>query len=113
MWCRPAVAVSSIKTAIIRSKRLPIGHGLYISCYSVLANTSPCFSISARSTRFTSIGSVCSVSGASAPSQSALDASGCFGDPGPGQQFAEASVGPVVDELGEHVGEVGLRVDAV
>src|SRR3954447_21735385 len=53
------------------------------------------------------------VSGASVPSRSALDGSGCFGDPGPGQQFAEASVGPVVDELGQHVGQVSMRIDAV
>ena len=35
-----------------------------------------------------------------------FDGSGRFGDPGPGQEFVEAAVGPVVDELGQHVGEV-------
>src|SRR3954454_8388139 len=53
------------------------------------------------------------VSGAFAPSRSALEGSGCFGGPGPGQQLGEAAVGPVVDELGQHVGEVGLRVDGI
>jgi DNA invertase Pin-like site-specific DNA recombinase len=53
------------------------------------------------------------VSGASTPSRLALDGSGCFGGPGPGQQFAEAAVGPVIDELGQHVGQVGMRIDAV
>jgi hypothetical protein len=33
--------------------------------------------------------------------------------PGPREQFGEAAIGPVVDELGQHVGEVGLWVDAV
>src|SRR5436190_23068247 len=41
----------------------------------------------------------CKVSGASAPSRSGLERSGCFGVPGPGQQFAEAAIGPVIDEL--------------
>src|SRR3954464_15312332 len=54
-----------------------------------------------------------SVSGASAPSRLALDGSGCFGGPDPGQQFAEAAVGPVINELGQHVEQVGLRIDAV
>src|SRR3954464_11027144 len=54
-----------------------------------------------------------SVSGAFVPSRSALEGSGCFGGPGPGQQLGEAAVGPVVDELGQHVGEVGLRVDGI
>src|SRR3954464_7879643 len=49
------------------------------------------------------------VSGASAPSRSVLDGSGCFGGPGPGQQFAEAAVWPVIDELGQHVSQVGMR----
>ena len=31
----------------------------------------------------------------------------------PGQQFAEAAVGPVVDELGPHIGQIGLRIDAL
>src|SRR3954467_1582724 len=53
------------------------------------------------------------VSGASAPSRLALDGSGCLGGPAPGQQFAEASVGPVVDEPGQHIGQVSMRIDAV
>src|SRR4051794_17380608 len=53
------------------------------------------------------------VNGASVPSRSALDGSGCFGGPGPGQQFAEPAVGPVVDELGQHVGQVSMRIDAM
>src|SRR3954464_9203742 len=53
------------------------------------------------------------VSGASAPSRSVLDGSGCFGGPGPGQQFAEAAVWPVIDELGQHVSQVGMRIDAM
>src|SRR3954452_9208386 len=60
---------------------------------------SPCFSTS--------------VSGASAPSRSVLDGSRWFGGPGPGQQFAEAAVWPVIDELGEHVSQVGMRIDAM
>src|SRR3954463_2924361 len=55
----------------------------------------------------------CTVSGASAPSRLALDGSGCLGGPAPGQQFAEASVGPVVDEPGQHIGQVSMRIDAV
>src|SRR3954469_1723156 len=55
----------------------------------------------------------CSVSGASVPSRSALDGSGRFGGPGPGQQFAEAAVGPVIDKLGQHVSQVGMRIDAM
>src|SRR5215213_7740781 len=53
------------------------------------------------------------VSGASVPSRSALDGSGRFGGPGPGQQFAEAAVGPVIDKLGQHVSHVGMRIDAM
>src|SRR4051794_4956554 len=53
------------------------------------------------------------VSGASAPSRSVLDGSRWFGGPGPGQQFAEAAVWPVIDELGEHVSQVGMRIDAM
>src|SRR3954467_3314033 len=53
------------------------------------------------------------VSGASVPSRSALDGSGRFGGPGPGQQFAEAAVGPVIDKLGQHVSQVGMRIDAM
>src|SRR3954463_2872805 len=53
------------------------------------------------------------VSGASAPSRSVLDGSGCFGGPGPGQQFAEEAVWPVIDELGQHVSQVGMRIDAM
>ena len=33
--------------------------------------------------------------------------------PGPREQFGEAAIGPVVDELGQHLGQVGLWVDAV
>ena len=33
--------------------------------------------------------------------------------PGPGHELVEARGWPEVDELGEHVGEVGLRIDAV
>src|SRR5438270_7168784 len=53
------------------------------------------------------------VSGASAPSRLALDGSGCFGGPAPGQQFAETTVGPVIDELGQQVGQVSMRIDAM
>ena len=42
-----------------------------------------------------------------------LDVSVCFGSPGPGQELGDPAVGPVVDELGENVGEVGLGIDAV
>ncbi len=33
--------------------------------------------------------------------------------PGPREEFGETAVGPVVDELGQDVGEVGLGIDAV
>jgi len=33
--------------------------------------------------------------------------------PRPGQELIEARFRPEIDELGEHVGEVGLRIDAV
>ena len=36
-----------------------------------------------------------------------------LGRPGPGHEFVETRGRPEVDELGEHVGEVGLRIDAV
>ena len=39
------------------------------------------------------------------------DAMGCA--PGPGHELVDAGGGPEVDELGEHVGEIGLRVDVV
>jgi transposase-like protein len=45
-----------------------------------------------------------------ASSRQALGALGC---PGPRHEVVEARSRPQVDELGEHVGEVGLRVDAV
>ena len=35
------------------------------------------------------------------------------GGPGPGHELVEARGRPEIDELGEHVGEVGLRIDAV
>jgi hypothetical protein len=35
------------------------------------------------------------------------------GGPGPGHEFVEARSRPEIDQAGEHVGEVGLRVDAV
>jgi len=35
------------------------------------------------------------------------------GAPGPGHEVVDAGGGPEVDELGEHVGEIGLRVDVV
>ena len=38
---------------------------------------------------------------------------GALGGPGPGHEFVETRGGPQIDELGEHVGEVGLRIDAV
>src|SRR5271165_2054982 len=33
--------------------------------------------------------------------------------PGPGHELVDAGGGPEVDELGEHIGEIGLRVDVV
>ena len=33
--------------------------------------------------------------------------------PGPGHELVETRGGPEIDELCEHVGEVGLRIDAV
>src|SRR5271166_1861353 len=35
------------------------------------------------------------------------------GAPGPGHELVDAGGGPEVDELGEHIGEIGLRVDVV
>ena len=35
------------------------------------------------------------------------------GAPGPGHELVEAGSGPEVDELVEHVGEIGLRIDVV
>jgi transposase InsO family protein len=35
------------------------------------------------------------------------------GRPAPRHEFVDAAVGPAVDEAGQHVGEVALRVDAV
>ena len=37
---------------------------------------------------------------------------GTFRCPGPGHELIEARSGPKIDEPGEHVGEVGLRIDA-
>jgi len=39
--------------------------------------------------------------------------SGGCGGPGPRGQFCEPAVGPVVNKLCQHVGEIGLRIDAV
>src|SRR5262249_49494559 len=36
-----------------------------------------------------------------------------LGRPGPGHELVEARGGPEIDQLGEDVGEVGLRIDAV
>ena len=33
--------------------------------------------------------------------------------PGPGHQIVETRGGPEIDQFGEHVGEIGLRIDAV
>jgi len=35
------------------------------------------------------------------------------GRPGPWHQFVDARGRPEIDELGEHVGEVSLRIDAI
>jgi hypothetical protein len=32
---------------------------------------------------------------------------------GPGQEFVDAAIGMAVDDLADHVGEIGVRVDAV
>src|SRR4051794_12255967 len=53
------------------------------------------------------------VSGTSAPFRSALDGSGCVGGSAPGQQFAETAVWPVIDKLGQHIEQVGMRIDAL
>src|SRR6516162_6697862 len=36
-----------------------------------------------------------------------------LGGPGPRRQFREPAVGPVIDELGQHVGQIGFGIDAV
>ena len=36
-----------------------------------------------------------------------------LGGPGPRRQFCEAAIGPVIDELGQHVGQIGFGIDAV
>src|SRR5262252_5881490 len=36
-----------------------------------------------------------------------------LGGPGPRRQFRESAIGPVVDELRQHVAQIGFRVDAV
>ena len=36
-----------------------------------------------------------------------------LGRPGPGHEFIEARGGPEIDQLGEHVSEVGLRIDTM
>src|SRR6516165_12423333 len=33
--------------------------------------------------------------------------------PAPRQEFGEPAIGPVVDELGQHVGQICFRIDAV
>src|ERR1700730_1899620 len=38
---------------------------------------------------------------------------GAFGRPRPGHELVETRSGPQIDELGEHIGEVGLRIDAM
>ena len=37
----------------------------------------------------------------------------CWGGPCPRRQFCEAAVRPVIDELGQHVAQVGFGIDAV
>ena len=36
-----------------------------------------------------------------------------LGGPGPRRQFCEPAVGPVIDELGQHVAQVGFGIGAV
>ena len=45
-------------------------------------------------------------------SSSSCQAAGAFGRPGPGHELVETRSRPQIDELGEHIGEVGLRIDA-
>ena len=33
-----------------------------------------------------------------------------LGGPGPRRQFCEAAIGPVIDELGQHVGQIGFGI---
>ena len=40
-------------------------------------------------------------------------ASSALGGPGPGHEFVQARSRPEIDQLGEHVGQIGLRIDAV
>src|ERR1700687_5301054 len=45
-------------------------------------------------------------------SASSRKAPGVFGGPGPGQEFVQTRSRPKIDQLGEDVGQVGLRLDA-
>jgi transposase len=45
-------------------------------------------------------------------SSSSRQAAGAIGRPGPRHQFVETRSRPQVDQLGEHVGDIGLRLDA-
>jgi transposase-like protein len=45
-------------------------------------------------------------------SSSSRQAAGAIGRPGPRHELVEARSRPEIDQLGEHVGEIGLRVDA-
>ena len=38
--------------------------------------------------------------------------SGCVGEIGPGQEFVDLAVGMAVDDPGDDVGEIGVRIDA-
>jgi len=45
-------------------------------------------------------------------SSSSGEASSALGGPGPGHQFVQTRGRPEIDQLGENVGQVGLRLDA-
>ena len=45
-------------------------------------------------------------------SASSRQAPGVFGGPGPGHEFIQTRSRPKIDQLGENVGQVGLRLDA-
>ena len=36
-----------------------------------------------------------------------------LGRPAPRREFGDPAIGPVVDELGEHIGQICFRIDAV